>query len=619
MNDGFLLFDVEADGLDPTKIHVMSIVDPNVGVIESTNDYDRMRTWILNAKVLIGHNIALWDVPKAIEKILKIKVKCKIIDTLSLSWYLYPLRNRHGLEYWGNDFGIQKPKINDWDNLTYEEYEFRCSQDVKINLKLWKQQYRYLIDIYGSTKKVWRLLDYLSFKMDCLRLQEESKWKLDVEYATNALNTLVELKEAKTQALTLSMPKVPIVTMKSKPKRFINMDGSYSKLGEEWIKLLDQRQLELDYEGPIEIIKGYEDGNPSSPEQLKNWLYSLGWKPRTFKYVKDKVTSEVRDIPQINLEQGKGICESIKELYDKEPSLELLDGLSVLGHRIGILKGFLRDQKDGYLIARAQGFTNTLRLQHTEIVNLPKVEKLYAEDIRASLICEDGTELCGSDMAGLEDRLKQHYIYPIDPDYVNSMNQEDWDPHLAIAELAGMMTHEQVEQFKAGDKRLKPIRDIAKNGGYACQYGAGPKRLMTTCGIDMQAATTLHTAYWKLNSAIKQVAEEQTYKTVNDQMWLFNPVSKLWYSLRSLKDIFSTLVQGTASYAFDIWIGFVLKKRRHLIATYHDELITQLKLGYREPMTKILREAIDQTNNLLNLNRELDISVQFGTRYSQIH
>ena len=58
-------------------------------------------------------------------------------------------------------------------------------------------------------------------------------------------------------------------------------------------------------------------------------------------------------------------------------------------------------------------------------------------------------------------------MYPIDPDYVNSMDQEDFDPHLIIAVMAGMMTQQQADDYKKGDKTNKPIRDIAKNGNYA--------------------------------------------------------------------------------------------------------------------------------------------------------
>src|SRR5690606_8327370 len=161
-----------------------------------------------------------------------------------------------------------------------------------------------------------------------------------------------------------------------------------------------------------------------------------------------------------------------------------------------------------------------------------------------------------------EDRIKQHYIYPFDPDYVHELNRPDYDPHLDLAYLAGAITKEESDGYKSNDPvialRVKPIRSIYKNGNYACQYGAGVTRLAITCGCDMETARKVHETYWKRNWAIRAVAKAQTVKTVDGQMWLKNPVSGYWYSLRTEKDIFSTLVQGTAAYVFDRYLGAVL-------------------------------------------------------------
>lgn len=620
MKEKIWVVDCEGDSLTPTKFHCLCLANPNSNTIHSTSDYDRMRKVLTEADILIMHNGARWDVPN-LERLLEIKITCKVIDTLALSWYLFPERNRHGIESWGNDFGISKPWISDWENLTLEEYVHRCNEDVRITQKLWNLMWDYLWEIYGSEEEIWKLLDYLAFKMHCARLQEESRWKVDIPWVKENLETLEADKEKKIFALTEAMPKVEVTITKSRPKRFLNQSGDFSKLGLSWVQLCSEYGHPPDYDGEITIVTGYEDGNPNSPTQLKDWLYSLGWRPRTF-----KENAKKEKVPQINLEHGKGICESIKELFATEPNLELLDGLSVLSHRIGILKGFLRDvDEEGFIQAQISGFTNTLRVQHTTVVNLPKVEKPYGEIIRGSLIAPDGYELCGSDLSSLEDRIKQHFIYPHDPDYVDQMNTPDFEPHLTIAGMAEMLTQDEIQKYKDGDKKNKPIRDIAKNGNYACQYGAGPARLMITCGITRAQAERLYAAYWELNKAVKTVASEQIVKTLinpvthEEQMWLFNPVSKFWYSLRFMKDIFSTLVQGTASYVFDIWLEFILSKRRQLTGSFHDEFISCIKQGFRKQAEDLAQWAIEEVNKKLKLNRELGISVQFGDRYSEIH
>lgn len=461
-----VVFDIEGDGLTPTKIHCLVKNDKNG--LKSTTDYERMRSFFLNTKVLVGHNITLWDIPQ-VERLLGIKITAKLVDTLALSWYLYPDRVLHGLEAWGEEFGVPKPKIDDWHNLTAEEYIHRCTEDVKINTKLWEKMWAYLSLMYETEEDIWRFIDYLSFKMDCAREQERSKWKLDVERCNHGLSELVREKGHKTEELILAMPPVKIVASKSRPAKPFKKDGSVSATGAKWFSLLRREGKPEDYTGTIDVVVGEEPANPNSHQQIKEWLFSLGWKPTTFKYVRDKDTGDVRKIPQVNAEHGAGICDSVKLLYSVEPNLELLDGLGVISHRISILKGFLEAlDEDGYIKASIQGLTNTLRFKHKTAVNLPKAGKPYGELIRGCLIAREGYELCGSDMASLEDRLKQHFIYPYDPEYVEEMNIPGYDPHLSLALSAGEISPEQKDAYVAGtDKSIKPIRDIFKNGNYA--------------------------------------------------------------------------------------------------------------------------------------------------------
>ena len=102
-------------------------------------------------------------------------------------------------------------------------------------------------------------------------------------------------------------------------------------------------------------------------------------------------------------------------------------------------------------------------------------------------------------------------------------------------------------------------------------------------------------------------------------MWLLNPINGFWYSLRTTKDIFSTLVQGTASYVFDLWVEEILKQREQITAQFHDEVVLEITEGYEKQCEEIIRNAINIVNEKLPLNRELDVSVQFGKRYSEIH
>ena len=76
------------------------------------------------------------------------------------------------------------------------------------------------------------------------------------------------------------------------------------------------------------------------------------------------------------------------------------------------------------------------------LVNLPGVDKPYGDVIRGVLTCPEGYTLCGSDMTSLEDTTKRHYMKPLDPDYVEEMSREGFDPHLDLALFAGDITQE---------------------------------------------------------------------------------------------------------------------------------------------------------------------------------
>jgi hypothetical protein len=442
------VFDIECDGFNPTKIHCACLSTGVGGREYNLLDYPRMRGFFEKAEVLIGHNIIRFDIPHT-ERILGIKIKARLVDTLALSWYLYPKRVKHGLADWGEEFGVPKPVVEDWDNLPIEVYVHRCSKDVEINQKLWDKMWKDLLKLYGDADKAWRLIDYLTFKMDCAREQEASRWLLDTVKCTTTRDRLVVLQEEKVKELALIMPEVPVYGKVAKPKKPYKLNKELSVGGKKWFDALKRLGLPADTEGVVEEVVGWKEPNPGSHTQVKDWLYSLGWVPETFEFKRDKETGDVRQIPQVNLKHGAGVCPSIKRLFLMAPGLEVLEGLSVLTHRIGVLNGFLANvDGDGYVQAKITGLTNTLRFKHGVVVNLPRPDKPHGADIRGCLVSDDGCELVGADMSSLEDRTKLSFMNKYDPAYVADMSQEGYDPHLSLGVVAGMITENEMEFYK---------------------------------------------------------------------------------------------------------------------------------------------------------------------------
>ena len=598
------VIDIETDGIEATKIHCM------VAGLDTLLSYDSM-TYFLNSLTaedrIIGHNFIRYDKP-VLERLLGIKIKAQIVDTLALSWYLSPEENRHGLAQWGERLGVAKPQVDDWENADLNTYIHRCEEDVKINHLLWERQKQILSDLYDG--EYGNLLSYLSHKMNCARLQEKCRWKLDVQKAYELLHDLESEYDKSVIALKELMPQVPKVVKRKRPAKPYKQDGTLSAHGKKWLDLCETNNLSFDHTDDIEVVTGFDEPNPTSTAQIKDWLFDMGWKPKTFKYTKDQ-----RRIPQIKSGDGE-LCSSIEMLVPDVPSLAKLSTMTVIKHRIGLVQGLIQNHVDGYVKAEIQGFTNTLRFKHKICVNIPSSRKPYGKEIRALLTSGEGNVLCGSDMSSLEDRTKQHYMWGFDSDYVKEMMTEDFDPHLDLALSANAVTPEQVQAYKDGsDTSISTIRHNYKGGNYACTYGCGVPTLARQLGITESEAGKIHRAYWSRNWSLKKISSSVTTK----RDWLFNPVSKLWYKLRSEKDIFSTLNQGTGVYCFDLWIGFILQRRPQLTAQFHDEIILEIKKGDEPKAEKLLKDSITKVNKLLKLNRDLDCDVQFGKDYSQIH
>lgn len=611
------VFDIETDGLldQLTKIHVLSWKGDD-GNVHHTHDYEAMRIFFTEAPTLIGHNIIRFDIP-AVEKVLGIEVKARLIDTLPLSWYLNHDRMRHGLEGYGEDYGVPKPVIKDWNTLTPEEYAHRCDEDVKINSRLYRDLDLKLNKLYQDSEEKDRFIDYLMFKMDCAREQETLRWKLDVEKAKKHLEEWETLKDEKTEALADAMPKRNLFATRTKPKVMYKKDGSLSSHGERWVELCKQEKQPVSTQSLV-VKTGEERANPNSVEQVKDWLFSLGWKPRTFKYLRDKVTGDERKLEQVR-KDGE-LCPSVRELVEREPSIALLDGLSVLSHRIGVLRAMVESEDNGYVQATIAGFTNTLRFRHARpLVNLPSVDKPYGAEIRGCLTAPEGYTLCGADMTSLEDTTKRHYMKPLDPDYVAEMSKDGFDPHLDLAKHAGVITQDDIDKHNSGERSLKALRKNYKVVNYSATYGVGASKLARETGMTKNEAQTLLDAFWSRNWSVQRVAEGLRVRELFGSMWVQNPVSKFWYSLRSDKDRFSTLNQGTGVFCFDSWVQECRNMGLKTIGQFHDEIITLVEEGNEDKEENIMTMAIDQVNQKVQLNVPLGVDAQFGRTYADVH
>lgn len=544
--------DIETDGLldTITKIHIVGIkLQGRDTIVIEGNNHDRIKAMlnyhIENQIPIVGHNFIAFDVP-ALEKVLGIDLKnLMVIDTLALSWYLNVGMKSHSIESLIKEYDTDVEKYildeDAWEDLSWEDAVARVTSDVEANNIIWEDFKGRLKDMYSLAKReidsgsvggkrvsseeelyidslrgasledhIDNILTFLMFKMDCVRLMESTRWKVDVEYLKESYKYLSQKLSEAAQQIESVMPKVPKYAKRTPPTRPYKKNGDLSAAGQRWEDLKSllksgekdeygNPKAEVREEGFIHELVSYAEPNVGSVQQVKDFLFSKGWKPETFKYIRDKsamdewvsnkphkgatqkewnewknAKPEDRAIPQISKdgEDGKELCDSVLRLSEEVPEVKALEDYSVIEHRHGIIKGFLeRMSEDGYLSYRIAGYTNTLRMRHAApLVNLPKAGRPYAESVRGSLIAGEGRVSIGSDMSGLEDRVKHHFMLAHDPDYVETMLEEDYDAHIHMALVAGLITKEEFNEYKRGivNPHVKASRDKGKTVNYSC-------------------------------------------------------------------------------------------------------------------------------------------------------
>ncbi|MGL4483492.1 MAG: DNA polymerase [Anaerovoracaceae bacterium] len=683
--------DLESNGLlnKLTHMHVAVFEDVKTGVITrfKRGQEKELTTFLASVGTLIMHNGVGFDR----EALRKLGVVCdnNVIDTLMLSWYLEPDRPRHGLASYGVQFGVLKVEIEDeaWKGIgafkeaviafyegrapelaprlknftaldavqqrevylgykkAYEDHldlmMHRCEEDVKIQKLLWKFQKAKLDEIYGNDRKtLGKFLEYMQLRATILMLKEKNKWKLNVPKAEELLANLTEQSLEKATELKSVMPKLPVYEIKTKPKIYYKKNGEISAAGIKWEALCKSLNIPTTT-AEVKYIAEYKEPQPHYVPEVKNWLFSLGWVPETFEFKRDKKTGETRQIPQISIKKDEGknkkgdICPSIVRMAKTIPELKALLGYTVINHRKGFVQGMLNHvDENGYVVATVQGFTNTMRSKHSSpLANIPSIRAAYGEDIRGLLTCEEDEELCGSDMCSLEDRIKHHFQWDYDPEYVKTQMVKGFDPHIFLALVAQVISQAEMDYFKANkddkhDKevlRLGLVRQVYKGGNYSCQYGAGVPTVSRACGVNQKVGGIIHKAYWKLNWSIKAISKNTKVKNAAGLRWQQNPINKFWYLLKTDKDRFSTLAQGSGAYAFDMWIGQMIKIWEEagevfpLVGDFHDEVILRFKKGNQELYSGRMKQAIQTVNEELKLNRDLDIDIQFNNTYAGIH
>ena len=543
--------------------------------------------------------------------------KVNFVDTFYLSMYLNPDRERHSIEYWGDQIGM--PKIdfreemilaNAIDRKSPEGEEFKkyhllmdkyCERDTLVGKMVFKELIKEWEELYGSWNgwpshfKAGQKSFYL---MSC---QELSGWKFDIEEG-NKLKSNIEImmedirKEVEPQLPPRGLKKTEekFYSMPAKP---FKQDGSLSSTMEKW---LEKHNAVCDIGNRTVIAYGVSYPISSglllniklpmemaNQDQMKDWFLESGWKPTLFNYKRGPDGKPMRDpktrqliptTPKIQ-EQGK-LCPNLEKM--EGPLVKLVVKWLSLRNRLSVLEGWLNNPRlsyDGRIGAGRTGIAATHRQKHKVVVNVPKADPkvLLGYEFRSLWIAEKGMMIAAGDAAALEGRVQGHYAWKYDSG-VTADELLKGDVHSKNANAFYGNIYEEVGKmynspdFDKENPAWKPYRNKSKNGFYSILYGAAAPKVASTLGIPEKYGKEALDAFWDANPGTKELktALEKYWETTGKKKFLPAVDGRILMTRKKsalLNTIFQScggIVMDYAGCFMDKWLGgmFWDSKRR---------------------------------------------------------
>ena len=237
MSKNYCVFDIKCNGLLPkvTTIYCFSynILSPELEIIERRTIFSKSDIVELFNKdfIFVGHNIIQYDLP-VLKKLFGIDINSpeNIIDTLSLSWYLYNQNQKHNLTYWKQHLGLKKDDSVDEECISLDICITYCQKNVTTTVKIFKHFMEYLYELYNND--FWKIIRYLSFKMMILHEHELNPLKVNIRLCEEEKHKLEYLYNVKISKIKEIMPKDLGAVLKTAPKKQYNQDGSKTILYE---------------------------------------------------------------------------------------------------------------------------------------------------------------------------------------------------------------------------------------------------------------------------------------------------------------------------------------------------------------------------------------------------
>ena len=588
-----LVFDIETDDIDASKIWCISICDTESEAVSSYwgDALDNGLKRLEEADKLIGHNIIGFDIPviHRLYPTFKMKDDAKIVDTLAISRLLNPVREGgHSLEAWGGKIGLHKIDFHEYDSFSKEMVEY-CERDVLLNKK-----------VYDILRKEAR-----GFSTESIQLEQEvarviaEQRKHGFMFDQKAASLLNAELQEKLDAVVAEVHKEfkPHTTYHTLRPSY-NKDGSISRMGElrteknaqgnvKKCRLTDAEFEVMKEKGEV-IRTEVVPFNLGSRKQIGEYLKEFGWKPKKFTPSGQPIVDEgtlkgIKDIPQANL-----IADYL--LYQKR-----------ISH---ISSWFDKVQDDdrvhGFVISNGT-ITGRMTHLHPNMAQVPSVNSPYGKECRSCWTVPDGYKLVGIDASGLELRMLAHYMN--DEDYINEII--NGDIHTANQKLAGLESRSQAKTFI-----------------YALIYGAGDAKIGTVVGGNKRDGAELKRRFLNNLPSLKTLRDRVTRAAAKGSVKSLDG-RKIF--VRSTHSALNTLLQGGGAVVMKralVTLDKAIKEKNidaHFVANIHDEWQIEVDSDSADVVGSMGVDAIRQTAHYYNLNCPLDGEYKVGRNWSETH
>lgn len=568
-----LIFDLETDGLEATKVHCMVTKDLDTGEAQKYPP-EHLGIGVLRlqqAHVLVGHNILGYDIP-VLQRLYGFKSSAVLLDTMVLSRLYLPdalLKEKdfsfskkhpdfpreqigsHSLAAWGRRLGALKDvKPLDFSVYNQEMLDY-CAQDVEVTAALFAFIQKKALPLSAIA------LEH-AFAQVCEDIEEQGFW-YDINAADQLAQTLVrrrtELVEAAKQ--TFGGWEVPYLTAKKKLPRT------------KWVPF-----------------------NPTSRQHIAKVLQEkYGWEPRAW-----------TDGGQPKIDET--ILQALP--YPEAP---LFSELFLVQKRLGYLcegphslLAYYRsgDQRIHGRIIHNGAVTSRCAHVSPNLAQVPRVGKPYGREFRSLFGAPPGGMLVGCDAKGLELRCLAHYMAQYD-DGAYTKTLLEGDIHSENQKAAGL-----------------PTRDDAKTFIYAFLYGAGDEKLGSIVGGGVREGKRLRGRFLKKLPALRRVQEEAK-GLAQSQGWLPGLDGRRLH-VRSDHAALNVWLQGAGAVAMKQAAVAARQAGAALVAHVHDEMEAEVMNAKEAPeVGKALAESIRKAGESFSLRCPLEGAFKIGRTWYDTH